>query len=158
MGAFCTNSVQRLPNFLFSCKSHAAFLVGHVLNSCQYTIILYFEVWIVQTPCTYLMYYMYVYVSVRYSLLDDAECRDPVYCIAHTMSTRSISPVGLLVYRYILQHYSQYILDQWPKSGIPGAFVAKIGYLSISVFATPPGRHVIGRRRPPPDDGHTSGG
>ena len=26
---------------------------------------------------------MYVYVSVRYALLDDTECRDPVYCIAH---------------------------------------------------------------------------
>ena len=41
------------------------------------------------------MYCMYVYVSVRYSLLDDTECRGPVYCIAHTMSNRSISPVGI---------------------------------------------------------------
>ena len=49
-------------------------------------------------------------------------------------------------------------LDQWPKSCIPSAFVAKIGYLSISVFATPPGRHRIGQRRPPPDDGHISAG
>ena len=39
--------------------------------------------------------YMYVYVSVRYSLLDDTECRGPVYCIAHTMITRSILPVGI---------------------------------------------------------------
>ena len=115
MGAFCTNSVQRLPNFLFSCKSQAAFLVGHVLNSCQYTIILYFEVWIVQTPCTYLMYYMYVYVSVRYSLLDDAECRDPVYCIAHTMSTRSTSPVGMQYTGIYFQRYSQYILYSTPS-------------------------------------------
>ena len=28
-----------------------------------------------------------------------------------------------------------FLIDQWPKSGIAGAFVAKIGYLSISVFA-----------------------
>ena len=87
------------------------------------------------------MNYMYVYVSVRYPRLDFTECRDPVYCIAHPMSTRSISPVGIPVYRYIgiyFQHYSQYILDhQWPKSGILGAFVAKIVHLSISVFATP---------------------
>ena len=41
---------------------------------------------------------------------------------------------------------------------VNNAFLAKIGYLSISVFATPPGRHLIGRRRPPPDDGHTSAG
>ena len=46
--------------------------------------------------------------------------------------------------------------DQWPKSDIVGAFVAKIGYPSISVFTTPPGRHLIGQRRPPPDDGHIS--
>ena len=32
--------------------------------------------------------------SVRYSLYDDTECRDPVHCIAHTVSTRRISPAG----------------------------------------------------------------
>ena len=42
------------------------------------------------------------YCGVRYSLLDDTKCRDPVNCIAHSMSTRSISPVGIHIYRYIL--------------------------------------------------------
>ena len=42
--------------------------------------------------------------------------------------------------------------------GINTRPVAKIGYPSISVFATPPGRHLIGQRRPPPDDGHISTG
>ena len=56
------------------------------------------------------------------------------------------------------QAYLVFFNDQWLKSGIPGAFVAKIGYLSISVFATPPGRHLIGQRRPSPDDGHISAG
>ena len=46
------------------------------------------------------------------------------------------------------------IFEPWPKSDILG----KIGYLSISVFATPPGRHLIGQRRPPPDDAHISAG
>ena len=41
---------------------------------------------------------MLVNVSVRYSLLDGTECRGPVYCLAHTTSTRSISPVGIQVY------------------------------------------------------------
>ena len=65
---------------------------------------------IVHTTCTYLMRYMYDYVSVRYSLLDDTECRDPVYCIPHTMSTRSISPVGVQYTGIYFQYYSQYIL------------------------------------------------
>ena len=56
------------------------------------------------------MYYKYVYVSGRYLLVDDTECRDPVYCIAHTMSTRSISPVGIQYTGKYFQHYSQYIL------------------------------------------------
>ena len=57
----------------------------------------------VHTPCIYLMYdYIYVYVWVRYSLLDGSEWWDPVSCIAHTMSTRSISPVGIQ-YRCILR-------------------------------------------------------
>ena len=34
--------------------------------------------------------------------------------------------------------------------------MVKIGYLSISVFATPPGRHLIGQRRSPPDDDQIS--
>ena len=56
------------------------------------------------------MYYMYVHFAVRYSLVDDTECRDPVYCIAHAMSTRSISPVGIQYTGIFLQHYSQFIL------------------------------------------------
>ena len=41
----------------------------------------------------YILDVLYVfYVSVRYSFLDDTECRNPVYCIAHT---RSISRVGV---------------------------------------------------------------
>ena len=43
---------------------------------------------------------------------------------------------------------------QRPKSGISRAIVAEIGYLSISVTATPPGRHLIDQRGPPLDDGH----
>ena len=42
------------------------------------------------------MYYVYVYVSVRYSLLDDTECRVPCTVgIAYTMSIRSTSPAGI---------------------------------------------------------------
>ena len=55
-----------------------------------------------------LVYFMHVYASVRYSLSDDTECRDPVYCIAHTMSTRSISPVGIQYTGIYFQRYSQY--------------------------------------------------
>ena len=56
------------------------------------------------------MHHVFVYVSVRYSLVDDIECRDPVYCIAHAMSTRIISPVGIQYTGIYFQHYSQYIL------------------------------------------------
>ena len=60
--------------------------------------------------------------------------------------------------RFLFSLTKVFFLDQWPKSGVPGAFVAKIGFLSISVFATPPGRHLIGQRRPAPDDGHIAAG
>ena len=73
-------------------------------------LLLVFYLWTVQTPCTHLMYYMYVYDSVRYSLLDDTECRGPVYCIAHTMCTRSILPFGIQYTGIYFQHCSWYIL------------------------------------------------
>ena len=41
--------------------------------------------------------------------------------------------------------YNILIGDGQTFSGIHGAFVAKIGYHSISVFATPPRRYLIGR-------------
>ena len=50
---------------------------------------------------------MYVYVSVRHSLLDDSECRGAVYCVAHLMSTRSISRVGMQYTGKYFKHYSK---------------------------------------------------
>ena len=88
---------------MFSCKSEPVILVAHF-------IIYYYIFDIVHAPCTCLTYYMYVYISVRYSLLDYTECRDHVYCIAHTMSTRSILSVVIQHAGIYLQHYSQYIL------------------------------------------------
>ena len=42
-------------------------------------------------------------------------------------------------------HFKTFMsFDQWSKSGIPSALVAEIGYFSISVAATTPGRHVFG--------------
>ena len=96
MGAFYTKFRITTPELLLFLYVSAC--LSCCLFSDQLSVYYYYICNIVHTPCTYLVYYMYVYVSVRYSLLDDTECRDPVYCIAHTMSTRSISPVRLLVY------------------------------------------------------------
>ena len=52
----------------------------------------------------------------------------------------------------------RFVEEKWPKSGIPDAFGAKIGYLSIPVTAKALGRHLIGQRRPPPDAGHFCAG
>ena len=54
--------------------------------------------------------------------------------------------------------HCKYTEDKRPKSGINDGFVVKIGYLSISVTAMAPGRHIIGQRRPPPDAGHICAG
>ena len=53
---------------------------------------------------------------------------------------------------------SSIAIYKWPKSGIPGAFVAEIGYVSISATSTTPGRHLTGQLQPPPDSGHISAG
>ena len=49
-----------------------------------------------------------------------------------------------------------YILMTSGQSGYTRCLCDQIGYFSISVTATTSGHHVIGHRRPPPDDGHVS--
>ena len=78
--------------FLVSCKSQPSFLVAHFDIGLLYSL----YVWIVYTPWTCMRH------TCSSSILwDDTACRDPVYCIAHTLSTPSTSPVG--IHRYMLK-------------------------------------------------------
>ena len=43
-----------------------------------------------------------------------------------------------------------FVFDFFPKSGISSAFLAELGYISTSVTAMTPRRHLIGQRWPPP--------
>ena len=91
---------------MFSCKSQPAFLAAHFIICRQYSDIISLD----SAYSLYILDVLYVCVSVRCSLLDDTDCRGPVYCIAYSISTRSISPVGIQYTGISFQHYSQYIL------------------------------------------------
>ena len=89
-----------------------------------------------------------------------AETVGPIRIAVALTRTPGCRTEGLLTYvhRHTYMCIPDFFKQQWPKSGIPVAFVAKVGYIYMSVLATAPGRHLISPRRPPPDHGHISAG
>ena len=104
------------------------------------------------------MYYVHIYVSVQNLLLDDTERREPVYCLAHTASARTISPVVKPIYRDIIPALLAVYIGPVAKIGYTQCLSDQnrvAFYLSVRQAPRTPSDWP---RRPPPDDGHTAAG